>query len=205
MKTESELTLGPPFHRLFVAISTPDMVKSEIEKVQNEMRQSLPAGSIRWTMREHFHLTLRFLGNVAVDRINNLVERLRITCSTFTPLTLRAQHIDFFPARGLPRVIWTAVSDRDQQLHDLQSALQSETLQFTSEPNEKQFTGHITLGRAKKVRREEAEALANFAAKMRGCVLGEWVASSVELFRSELLPDGANYIVLSAIPLAGAK
>lgn len=205
MKTHDEQMPPPQSHRLFIAISAPGEVRSEIEKIQNELRDSLPTGSIRWTRPEHFHLTLCFLGNVAVDRVNDLGESLRVACSQFTPLNVRAQRIGFFPARGFPRVIWIAVSDENHQLAHLQSAIQSETLQFTSEPVEKQFTGHITLGRVKRLKRQEADSLANFASKMHARLLGEWVVRAVELFRSELLPDGARHSVLATIPLAGPK
>jgi 2'-5' RNA ligase len=195
----------PRFHRLFVALSLPNAVKAEIQKAQGELRAALPDGSLRWIRPGHFHLTLCFLGNVAVDRIDALADKLRLACRDFTPLQLRAERIGFFPERGFPRVIWTAVSNKEQKLAPLQSAIQSATLEFTAEPSEKEFTGHITLGRAKKVRRREADALKHFADKMRQRFFGEWTAGTVELFKSELLPDGAEHTVLATIPLGCAE
>jgi 2'-5' RNA ligase len=195
----------PRFHRLFVALSLPNAVKAEIQKAQGELRAALPDGSVRWIRPEHFHLTLRFLGNVAVDRIDALADKLRLTCRDFAPLQLRAERIGFFPQRGFPRVIWTAVSNKKQQLSPLQSAIQCATLEFTAEPSEKEFTGHITLGRAKKVRRREADALKHFAEKMRKRLFGEWTADTVELFKSELLFDGASHTVMATIPLGRAE
>ena len=195
----------PQFHRLFIALSTPDEVKPAIEKAQNELRQALPDGSVRWTRSEHFHLTLRFLGNVAVDRIEALSDRLRLTCRDFAPMKVRAECIGFFPERGFPRVIWVSVCDENQELNHLHCAIQTSTVEFTSEPAENQFAGHITLGRAKKIRRREADILASFATRMRQRSFGEWNANRIELLRSELLPDGAHHIVVATIPLAGAK
>jgi RNA 2',3'-cyclic 3'-phosphodiesterase len=205
MNAQPEHLRPPDSHRLFIAITTPHVVKTQIENFQNEIRQSLPTGSVRWTRPEHFHLTLRFLGNVAVNRMSELGETLRIACCTFVPLNVRAEGIGFFPLRGFPRVIWTSVSNEHKQLGDLQSAIHSATLKFASEVAETHFTSHITLGRAKNIRRQEADRLANFAAKMRGRVLGEWVVSSVELFRSELSPNGPNHSVIETIPLGNAK
>ena len=169
------------------------------------MRQSLPIDSVRWTRPEHSHLTLRFLGDVRVDRIDDLAERLRITCCNFAPLNVRVERIGFFPLRGFPRVIWTAVSDKEQHLARLQTAIQSETLPFTSEPADKQFTSHITLGRAKKLTRRGADALAGFAENMRGRVFGEWQVRSVDLFRSELSADGPHHTVIHTIPLNNTR
>ncbi len=191
----------PKFHRLFVAISLPNAVKSEIEKAQKELRETLPHDSVRWTRPRHFHLTLRFLGNVAVAHIDALTGSLRFACRDFAPIQLRAERLGFFPERGFPRVIWTAVSNENQQLAALQNAIQAATLEYTSEPAEKEFTGHITLGRAKKIRRHEADTLVHFANKMRKRLFGEWAVATVELFKSELLPDGAEHTVVDTIPL----
>lgn len=193
------------FQRLFVALLAPDEVKSAIEKVQNELRQALPDGSVRWTRSEHFHLTLRFLGNVAVDRIEALSDKLRLTCRDFAPIKVRSERIGFFPERGLPRVIWVSVADEGQQLPCLHRAIQSCTMEFTSESAENEFAGHITLGRAKKIRRKEADILTSFATRMRERSFGEWAADSVELLRSELLPEGAHHTVLTRIPLGGVN
>jgi 2'-5' RNA ligase len=191
-------------HRLFVALSPPGNVKSEIEKAQHELRQALPDGSVRWTRPEHFHLTLRFLGNVAASRTEELADKLRLACADFGPIKARAERIGFFPERGFPRVIWVSVRDEHQQLIRLHRAIQTSTNEFTSEPSENEFAGHITLGRAKKIRRREAETLTSFATKMHQSSFGEWTATNIELFRSELLPDGAHHTVTTTIPLAGS-
>jgi len=177
----------PQFHRLFIALAVPAGVKSEIQKVQNELVELLPKNAVRWTHSEHFHLTLRFLGNVAAGRTHELIEKLRAGCDGFLPLRLRAERIGFFPERGYPRVLWIAVIDKTQQLARFQKAVQDAALEFTAEAPEKAFTGHITLGRAKQVRRKEADTLANFAARKSRQVFGEWIASGVELLRSDLL------------------
>lgn len=195
----------PQFSRLFVALAAPDGVKAEIEKAQDELRQALPDGSVRWTRPEHFHLTLRFLGNVAVDRVDALSDTLLHACRDFAPMKVRAERIGFFPERGFPRVIWVSVCDEHQQLIRLHRAIQTSTLEFTSEPGENEFAGHITLGRAKKIRRREADTLTGFAARMRQKSFGQWKVDNVELLRSELLPDGARHTVLTTIPLGGTK
>jgi RNA 2',3'-cyclic 3'-phosphodiesterase len=192
------------FHRLFVALSPPDSVRSQIEQAQNELRQALPDGSVRWTRPEHFHLTLRFLGNVAIERIEELAGKLRFACDDFAPIKIKAERIGFFPERGFPRVIWISVSDERQQLNPLRRCIQTSTIEFTSEPAENEFAGHITLGRAKKIRRREAETLTTLATTMRQRSFGEWTAGNIELLRSELLPDGAHHTVVTTIPLGGA-
>jgi 2'-5' RNA ligase len=195
----------PEFNRLFVALAAPEVVKSAIEKAQKEIRRALPDGSVRWTRPDHFHLTLRFLGNVDAHRLDALNEKLQLVCRDFAPMKVRAERIGFFPERGFPRVIWVSVCDNHQHLIHLHRAIQTATLEFTSEPAENEFAGHITLGRAKRIRRTETDTLNNFAIRMRQRSFGEWTVNSIELFKSDLLPDGAHYTLLTTIPLYGSK
>ena len=67
---------APETFRLFIAVTVPEEVKSEIEKTQTELRRALPKESVRWTKRDQFHLTLRFLGNVDAQRVGPLIEAL---------------------------------------------------------------------------------------------------------------------------------
>lgn len=186
--------------RLFLALSLPDLVKAELERAQSTLKRAVGEGSVRWTVREQWHLTLRFLGYVEAASVSALSAAAIQACVPFQPLEMRAQEIGFFPARGLPRVIWAGAQDAAGQLAALQQALQAATLPFTSEPPEARFSGHVTLGRGKSIRRTEAAALQEAANKWRGKPFGVWTAGEVELFRSQLSPHGPAYTSLARFP-----
>src|SRR5437879_12788022 len=143
--------------RLFIAGMIPEAVKTEIEKAQAEFRLALPQARIGWTKPEHFHLTLKFLGNVEADRIQLLTETVRGACRRFPALQLRAEQIGFFPSARRPRVIWARVHDTAGTLPRLQRAVETATRGFTTEGPEKEFTGHATLARIKTIQRAETE------------------------------------------------
>ena len=187
--------------RLFIALLLPEKVKDEIEKAQMELRSALPENSVRWARREQFHLTLKFLGNVEVQRIEPMTHALRCACENFLPLKLRAERIGFFPDARRPRVVWAGLHDEQEQLPLLQRSIEMVVLDFTEEESEEKFSGHVTLGRVKKIQRREAEILARLAAGMVERFFGEWTADTVELIRSELSSSGARYTILGAIPL----
>ena len=88
--------------RLFLAISLPDPVKDEIEKAQRQLREAFPGKLVRWTKREQFHLTLKFLGNVRQSRVSELVSALREACMPHSELQLRAEEMGFFPDARFP-------------------------------------------------------------------------------------------------------
>ena len=189
--------------RLFIALAIPDEVKARMEAAQADLRRALPERSVRWARREQFHLTLRFLGDVEAARVEALGEALRAACRGFGALHLRAERVGFFPDQRYPRVVWVGVQDQAEQLPRLQEAVERAAREYTTEEKEERFTGHVTLARIKGIKRPEAEALGKAAAGMAERLFGQWTAYQVELMRSELLPQGARYTSLAAIPLAG--
>lgn len=187
--------------RLFIALPLPETIKDEIAKAQMELRSALPENSVRWTKREQFHLTLKFLGDVEAQRIEPLTHALRCVCEKVSALKLRGEGIAFFPGPRRPRVVWAALHDPQEQLPLLQRAIEIAVQDFTGEKPEEKFSGHVTLGRIKQIQRHETEILAGLAAGMVERTFGEWTADTVELVRSELASSGASYTVLGAIPL----
>jgi len=194
---------APEPFRLFVAVTVPEDIKTEIEKTQAVLRRALPKECVRWTKREQFHLTLRFLGNVDSDRVGPLTEAVRAACRGFAALELRAEQVGFFPDLHRPRVAWVGVKDSRQQLPLVQRTIEAATRDYTAEETKERFTGHVTLGRIKGLRHAEAEALAGLATGLATQFFGAWTANKVELIRSQLSPEGARHTTLAAIPLAG--
>jgi 2'-5' RNA ligase len=192
--------------RLFIAVTIPEPVKAKMEEAQAELRRALPERVVRWTKREQFHLTLRFLGDMDAPRVEALGDALRAACQGFSALRLRAQGVGFFPDVRFPRVAWVGVSDQADQLPRLQQAVEASTREFTAEKPGERFTGHVTLARIKGIKRPEADALGKAAAGMAERLFGQWTACQVELMRSELLPQGARHSILASIALAeGAR
>jgi 2'-5' RNA ligase len=188
--------------RLFIAVAIPEAVKAKIAEAQAELRRALSEHGVRWTRREQFHLTLKFLGDVDTARVEALGEAIRAACRGFGVLHLRAERVGFFPDLRYPRVVWTGVNEEAERLTRLRQALDAATRVFTSEQKEERFSGHVTLARIKAIRRPEAEALGKVAAGMADRVFGHWTASQVELMRSVLSPQGASHNALAEIALA---
>ena len=187
--------------RLFVAIPMPEAVRNEITGVQQEMRRLVAHDAIRWAKPGQFHLTLRFLGDVPVERVSALQEAVKAVCAGVPAPRLRAQGVGFFPKARSPRVIWTGVNDSDGRLGDLQKKIEVAVQPFAEKPAAEKFAGHVTLGRVKFLRQPEIEKLAAHAQAVKDRLFGEWTAKEVELIRSDLLPSGASHTLLAAFRL----
>jgi len=193
---------GSEQFRLFIAVAIPEDVKAKLAEAQSELRRVMPEHGVRWTPREQFHLTLRFLGDVEAERIEALGEALRRACLGFGALHLRAEKMGFFPDLRRPRVAWAGVHDREERLPVLQQTVDAATRDFTTEPKEERFTGHVTLARIKAIRRPEVEALGKAAADLAERVFGQWTIGRVDLMRSVLSSHGASHSTLEAVALA---
>jgi 2'-5' RNA ligase len=194
-------SLAPEHLRLFIAIAVPALVKAQIKMTQDQLRMSLDRGVVRWTKPDQFHLTLRFLGSVQGRLIESLVYTLRAVCQSAGSLQLRASEVGFFPNARAPRVVWIGVRDSGERLGVLQQTVQKATQRFTTEKAEECFSGHITLGRIKQLRRQEIDALARTAARFAQTSFGGWTVHELHLMRSELSAEGADHRLLAAIPL----
>src|SRR6266568_1048393 len=187
--------------RLFVALMIPEEVKTEMERVQVELGRGLAAGRVRWARRGQFHLTLRFLGNVEAQRVGQLIEAVRGACQGFPALLLRAQGVDFFPDLRFPRVIWIGVRDEQDGLERLQLTVQNSARDFTTQEPEERFTGHVTLGRVKGIKREETKTVTKLAATLASRSFGQWTADKLQIMRSELSSEAAHHTVLATLLL----
>ncbi|HLX69789.1 MAG TPA: RNA 2',3'-cyclic phosphodiesterase [Verrucomicrobiae bacterium] len=203
-ETEDEGTVADTL-RLFVAISLPDPVKDEIEKAQRQLRSAFPGKLVRWTKREQFHLTLKFLGNVRQSRVSELIPALRETCMPLSELQVCAEGMGFFPDARFPRVIWVGVRDHKNLLFRLHEVVEAGVARVIGGRPDKTFKGHVTLGRIERIRRQDAETLAELVAPISKLSFGEWTANKIELIRSQLSSSGSRYTTLATIPLCGKK
>src|SRR5881628_1010459 len=112
----------PERYRLFVAIRILDQIKVAMAAAQAELRHVLAERAVNWTKPEQLHLTLKFLGNVEVQRVDTLMQQLGGACNGFSPLRLGAERVGAFPDLRFPRVIWVGLKDDTGQLTQLQGA-----------------------------------------------------------------------------------
>jgi 2'-5' RNA ligase len=195
----------PEWHRLFVAVPIPDQVKTAIATAQAELKLMALDSGVAWTRAEHVHMTLKFLGNVAADRVNNLAGQMDIACHSFCPLDLRAEQVGAFPDIGFPRVIWIGVADNHGELTQLHKEIELVTSEFTKEEPEESFTPHATIGRAKRLSARNRELLSELLSKIRDRSFGQWTAGEIQLMRSVLSSQGARHECVARFHLGGGK
>jgi 2'-5' RNA ligase len=170
--------------RLFVALWPPPEVTAALEALPRPER---PA--VRWTAPAQWHVTLRFLGEVAEADLPAVISAVQEVAASqprrlaaFGPATIRLSR----------RILAVPVTGVD----DLGTAVVDATREQGEPPDERPFSGHLTLGRARG-RRPVPAALAGQA------VSGPWPVTEIVLVRSHLEPGAVRYETVARAPLAG--
>src|SRR5204863_1336172 len=93
-------SIPSPEMRLFVAVELPAPIRESIERHV----RSLPAiPNVRWS-RTATHVTLRFLGETARERVSDLTTALANV--RWAPFTVTLGAAGQFPSHGRARVLW---------------------------------------------------------------------------------------------------
>lgn len=185
--------------RLFVAISLPETERRAVATATSAMREA--ARAMSWVSEERLHITLEFLGEQPEDAVEPLRRELDAAASLHAPIALRLRGLGAFPNLRAPRVVWLGV-EPDPKLELLQHDVARACSELGYEREARAFRPHITLGRARaRLQQHTARTLA--AAARAVTYSGELDVRTMDLMASRLLPSGARYDILAALPLGG--
>jgi 2'-5' RNA ligase len=181
--------------RLFIAIEVPGSIKKELAALQVELKKA--GADVSWTRPENIHLTLKFLGEVAEERLDDVLRATTSAAGGFGPARLALSGIGVFDERR-PRVVWAALRGDAEVVSRLWSDLDERLGEVGFARESRAFRPHLTIGRFKSPRRaRELIAIAN------GYSLSEvsFVASEIAVVQSKLHPAGAQYNVVKKAAL----
>jgi 2'-5' RNA ligase len=178
--------------RTFIAIDIPSEVKDALAALQNELRQT--RADVMWVNPEGIHITLKFLGEIEKKRISE-VEQICLRIGEESPtFKLSIGSPGVFPNARHPRVLWVGLAGEIQPLEQLQRQLEERLAAIGFDPEENDFSPHLTIGRVKSNR--NAGELITQANRYSIPALS-FVVEEITLMKSELHPDGAIYKTLS--------
>ncbi len=181
--------------RAFVAVVPPDHVLDALEARVAPVR---PAhDGLRWSRREQWHLTLRFLG--AVPDADALVTALGDALTTVPTMPdLQLGGAGAFPNARRASVVWLGVRAGAGALGEVASAVESASAAagFASEP--RPFAAHLTVARVPRPR----DVTAVLDALGVEAVGAAWPVDDVVLVSSDTRPTGAVYEEIARIRLA---
>lgn len=172
--------------RLFFAIPLPEPVLDAVAEALRPIRASAPA--IGWTRRAHIHLTLKFLGEVAPDRVDAVANSVAPWVRRLPMASIRLVGGGGFPDARRPKVLWIGA---EAALGPLVGAMEASLAPLGFPPEERPFVPHVTVGRVREGRADRV------AAALRE--LGEvatFTPTAVVLYESRPSPEGVRYLAV---------
>lgn len=183
--------------RLFVAVNLPEALRQELWAAGEAVRRGAPP--VRWVRPEGIHVTLKFLGDVPEERVEELRVALGRAAAGLRPFDLIVEGAGVFPGPARPRVFWAGIVP-EPQLELLQHAVEREIVPLGFPTEGRPFRPHLTLGRAEKG--GDAGGLRRAAERMAGMAFGGAArVETVDLMRSTLARGGASYAAVHRVPL----
>jgi 2'-5' RNA ligase len=184
--------------RTFIAIDLPETVKKDLETLQRSLMTSTKG--IRWVDPKGVHLTLKFLGDVELDRISEIESVIADISKQHKPFKLIPNGCGVFPSWKAIRVVWVGLEGDLEPLKILYTMLEENLKRIGFPREERQFAPHLTIGRAKNISRDEkfAQTLAKFTTFRSS----PFTVEEIVLFKSTLTPSGAIYQRLYAAKLS---
>jgi RNA 2',3'-cyclic 3'-phosphodiesterase len=181
-----------PMIRTFVALELPQTARRALADLQGRLKQERLA--VRWVRPEGIHLTLKFLGDVPMAKVDAIGQALDGAVEGFPALKLGIQGLGVFPGVRKARVIWAGLNGETAILLDLQLAVEA-ALETRGFPRDRRrFKAHLTLGRFKKP--PPPPALVAVLERNGDYAPCDLPLARVVLYRSELRPQGARYTPL---------
>lgn len=184
--------------RCFVAIRFPDEINRELARHVQYLAGTDAA--VRWVKQENLHVTLKFLGEVQDDEVQDVHQALsKVSCP---PLSLSFQGLGCFPppGRGRTRVVWAGLEGDVDTLANLAKDIEEQVAPLGYPPEQRAFRAHLTIGRVKGPHKLDALRLA-LERRSQQVSTTPVEIDTFALYQSELGGSGPEYYKISSYEL----
>jgi len=187
--------------RSFIAIELPDELKRGLYRLQDQLKTENPP-RVKWVDPNSIHLTLKFLGNIAVDRTGEITGAMEAAARQTYLFNLTVKGLGVFPNLRRVQVVWVGIEGEIDKLSQLQQQIESNLARLGFAAESRPFKAHLTLARI----REQASP----AERQR---LGQLITdatfdetytikvAAISLMKSQLTRQGAIYNRIGTVEL----
>jgi 2'-5' RNA ligase len=174
--------------RLFTGVEVPADVAFELDMMKGGI------WGARWVERDHYHITLRFIGDIDEGLAREIAGELDTVSAK--PFTLRLKGIDAFGGNK-PHSLYAAVAE-SPELRRLQATHERICQIVGLKPESRKFAPHVTLARLKDAR---PDSVHRFIAAHRLYASRFFEVGRFVLFSSRPSRGGGPYAVEEAYSL----
>ncbi|MCP3921108.1 MAG: RNA 2',3'-cyclic phosphodiesterase [Desulfobacterales bacterium] len=181
-----------PIKRIFIAI-VPDRktIRSLSDSITEYQCESW-AKNVNWVKSQNLHITLKFIGDVDDNRLNEIIDMIEKSLSEFEGFTVTTEKILIFPNRKKPHVIGVGLSN--DKLVKLANRIENSLIKIGIKKEKRKFKGHITLGRFKNNFLFQDSVTDHIQTSV-------FYVKNVIVYKSVLKPDGPQYFIEKKVEL----
>ena len=185
--------------RTFIAINLNPEIKEYLTSLQNIL--NIPETKIKWVEKSNLHLTMKFLGYISLEQAELIKSELKDIASRYSPSPFcikLSSNIGVFPTYKMPRIIWVGIKEGISELKELYNSIENNLSNKGFPREDKDFSGHITIGRVKFIRDKT-----NFIQILKRIEVNNFSqeVGSIDLMESKLTPNGPIYNIAAKFPL----
>lgn len=155
---------------------------------------------VSWVAPPNLHLTLKFLGELPPEALEEVKDGLAEAVAGAAPFTLHFHGVGGFPGMARPRVLWVGVAEGAQAAQALQARVEAALGRRGFAREDRAFSPHLTVGRVREPR--GLAPLQQAVASEAGRDFGRLEVRTLSLMRSDLSPAGSRYTELAAFSFA---
>jgi 2'-5' RNA ligase len=185
--------------RAFIALDIPGVLQQTIHETARALQREI-GPLVRWAPVGNLHLTLKFLGDISPAGAEEVARALDALADSCEPFEMQFSGLGVFPNPRRPRVIIIKIQ-APAGLEALYRRIESACTRMGIKPEERPFSPHLTIGRVRQyLRPDDGKKIIQALESSTIDSLGTARVDSVQLYKSDLKPDGAAYTKLFSAP-----
>ncbi len=187
--------------RSFIAIELPDELKLELTQLEARLKLGKQPW-VKWVDPYSVHLTLKFLGSIAADRIGEITRAMEEAVQGIPPFHLEVKDLGVFPNLRRAQVAWVGIGGEVDKIGQLQQRIESNLVPLGFAPESRPFTPHLTLARLRdQAPLDERQRFGQLIASTKFEAIHSIKVDAINLMRSQLTREGAIYSRISSVRL----
>jgi RNA 2',3'-cyclic 3'-phosphodiesterase len=187
--------------RAFIAVELPETLKKELYELEAQLKNTSPP-IVKWVDPNSIHITLKFLGEISEDSVDELTLAIEESAQGIQPFQLEVREVGAFPNLERVQVLWVGVKGNLEKITQLQKNIESNTEQLGFSRESRAFSPHLTLGRVRnEARPNECQRLGKLLTDTSFTALHNVNVAAVNLMKSQLTPTGPVYTCIGSVKL----
>lgn len=177
-------------HRVFIGIRLKN--EETIEEITLFQKEFDEMRAVKQVLSQNLHITMKFLGNVSKQQIEEIKEALAALEIIHVKTTLKGATA--FPKISYPRTLILSITEGAEQLTALQEQLDISLNRLGFKKEKRKFHPHLTIGRVKQRKgKVPLEEITQVLTKYQEHLFGPFEVLEIALIESTLTPSGPIY------------